>query len=256
MLGRATGGRNNTILEKTIRSAKVTPSIDPEASTEATLLQHLERCGELNSTPAADEHFSGAEAECQAALSLAPRDPFVLLALGKTMRQQQKVKESAAVYKQAVALDPDLALGHVLLADALFGQGSEYRDEGLIQGLAALRLDPKSNEAMTLFAFLFGDAGVSDRDISTLRSEISSHPNDPVPHFVLGLAYAESTESSHLQKAAIELRRAIRLDPGNAWYHYHLGGVLSDSGNKQTASVELEVARKLEPDNDIFLPKD
>src|ERR1700738_184839 len=103
MLGRATGGRNNTVLEKTIRNAKVTPSIDPEASAEATLLQHLERCGELNSTPAADEHFSGAEAECQAALSLAPRDPFVLLALGKTMRQQQKVKESAAVYKQAGA---------------------------------------------------------------------------------------------------------------------------------------------------------
>ena len=56
--------------------------------------------------------------------------------------------------------------------------------------MAALRLDPNSNEAMMLFGFLFGDSGVSDRDIATLHSEAQGHANDPVPHFVLGLAYA------------------------------------------------------------------
>ena len=254
MLGRVAAGRSDAALEKTLRDAKTRPSNEVEA-TEAALLQHLTRCGELNSSPSPIPS-SEAEVECRAALSLAPRDPFVLLAVGTGLRQQQKGKEAAEVYKQAVALDPTLVLGHVLLADALFGEGAAYRDEGLVQGMAALRLDPNSNEAMTLFVFLFGDAGVSDRDISTLRSEARGHTNDPVPHFVLGLAYAESAEPSHLQKASTEFQEAIRLDPGNGWYHYHLGGVLDDSGNKQAALSELEMARKLDPDNDIFRPKE
>lgn len=256
MLGRATGGRDTAVLEKTVRGAKVIPSIDGEFSKEAALLQHLERCGELNNTPSPDQDSRGAEAECQAAVSLAPRDPFVLLALGTSMRQQQKLKQATAVYRQAIALDSNLPLGHVLLADALLGQGSEPRNEAMIEGLAALRLDAKNNEAMMLFVMLFGDAGVSDRDISTLRSEISGHPNDPAPHFVLGLAYGDSTQSNHLQKAVTELQQATNLDPSNAWYHYHLGGVLSDSGNKQAARAELEMARKLDPNNDIFRLKE
>ena len=190
--------------------------------------------------------------ECRAALSLEPSDPFVLLALGTSLTLQQKPKEAAAVYKQALALDPSLVLGHVLLADVLFGVDSASRDEGLVEGMAALRLDPNSNEAMGLFGFLFGDSGVSDRDIATLRSEAQGHMNDPVPHFVLGLAYEASTESSHLQKAMTEFREAIRLDPSNGYYHYHLGSALSDSGDKEAALAELETARKLAPENDIF----
>jgi tetratricopeptide (TPR) repeat protein len=210
----------------------------------------------LDNSPSPIPHSSEAEVECRAALSLAPGDPFVLLAVGTSLRQQQKVKEAAAVYKQAVALDPSLVLGHFLLADALFGEGSAYRDEGLVEGMAALRLDPNGNEAMVLFVFLFGDSGVSDRDISTLRSEARGHMNDPVPHFVLGLAYAESAESNHLQKAITEFQEAIRLDPGNGWYHYHLGGARRDSGNKKAALAELEMARKIDPDNDIFRTKE
>jgi len=109
-------------------------------------------------------------------------------------RQQQKVKEAAAVYQQALALDPSLVLRHVLLADSLFVAGPESRTEGLVEGIEALRLDPNSREEMVLFGFQFGDAGVSDRDIATLRAEAQGHINDPVPHFVLGLAYFESSE--------------------------------------------------------------
>jgi predicted Zn-dependent protease len=252
MLGRASGGRSGAALEESLRGAKASPSTEAEVSTETALLQHLTRCGELKNSQSAVPHSSEAEVECRAALSLAPDDPFVLLAVGTSLRQQQKGKEAAAVFKQALALDPSLVLGHVLLADALLAAGPAYRDERLVEGMAALRLDPNSDEAMILFAFLFGDAGVSDRDIATLRTEAHGHTNDPVPHFVLGLAYAESTESSHLQKAMTEFREAIRLDPCNGWYHYDLGGTLSDSGDKKAALAELETARKLGPDNEMF----
>ena len=251
MVDRASGGWTGASLAETLRGAKATLSTQA-VSIETALLQHLTRCGELNNSRSSTPHSSEAEVECRAALSLEPHDPFVLLALGTSLRLQQKAKEAAAVYKQALALDPGLVLGHVLLADALFGEDSASRDEGLVEGMAALRLDPNSNEAMMLFGFLFGDSGVSDRDIATLHSEAQGHANDPVPHFVLGLAYAESTESNHLQKAMTEFREAIRLDPSNGYYHYHLGGVLSDSGDKKAALTELETARKLAPDNDIF----
>ena len=47
-------------------------------------------------------------------------------------------------------------------------------------------------------------------------------------------------------------RDALRLDPGNGWYHYFIGGALSDSGDKTAALAELEKARKLDLENDTF----
>jgi len=149
--------------------------------------------------------------ECRAALSLAPRDSFVLLAVGTSLSQQDKRKEAAAVYKQALALDPSLVLGHVLLANALIGAGPEYRDEGLVEGMAALRLDPNSKEAMMLFGFLFTDAGASDHDIATLRSEANAHANDPASRFVLGLAL----QAADKEKAAIAFLEARKRDTEN-----------------------------------------
>ena len=63
-------------------------------------------------------------------------------------------------------------------------------------------------------------------------------------------------QMGRLVESIAPLQQAIRLDPGNAWYHFYLGGVLSDSGNKQAARAELEMARKLDPDNATFRPKD
>ncbi len=233
-----------------LKIAKVTPSAEASSPEEAALLPHLARCGEANhahEVPIAPN----AERECRAALALAPQNPFVIMAVGRSLDQQGKRNEALAVYKQALAVDPSLAVGHIFLADALVG--AQRRDEGVLEGIQALRLDPNDNEAIIFFGFLFGDSGVSDHDIGTLRSEALRHPNDAVPHLVLGLAYSDkSGEPNHFQQAITELRDAVRLNPGNAWFHYLLGGVLSDSGDPTAALVELDTARKLDPDNDAF----
>jgi len=78
-------------------------------------------------------HSPEAEVECRAALSLAPRDSFVPWRSETSLSQQDKRKEAERLYKQALALDPSLVLGHVLLANALIGAGPEYRDEGLVK---------------------------------------------------------------------------------------------------------------------------
>ena len=68
---------------------------------------------------------------------------------------------------------------------------------------------------------------------------------------LLALAYSRPThaqeapaaEEPHLRGLEVMLRPA-------------LGGALSDSGNKKAALAELEMARKLDPDNDIFRTKE
>jgi len=213
IFGRASGEKSNpAALQKTLRGANVMSSTEEEVSPEAALLQHLTRCGELNnsSNPQSPE----AEVECRAALSLAPRDPFVLLAVGASLSNQQKRTEAVAVYRQALALDPSLALGHLLLFDALTGAGPEYRDEGLVEGMAAVRLDPNGTEMFVFFGFLFGDGGVSARDIATLRSEANTHTNDPVPHLVLGLALNASRDT---KSAFAEFETARKLGLDNAF---------------------------------------
>lgn len=213
IFGRAGGEKSNpAALQKTLHGAKVMSSTEEEVSTESLILQHLARCGELNNS--ADPKSSEAEVECRAALSLAPRDPFVLLAVGTTLINQQKRKEACAVFRRVLALDPSLALGHLLLADALLGAGDEYRDEGLVEGVAAMRLDPESNDIPVSFVFLFGDGGVSDRDIATLRKEANAHINDPVPHLMLGLALHASRDT---KAAFAEFETARKLGLDNAF---------------------------------------
>jgi hypothetical protein len=60
MLGRASGGRSGAALEETLRGAKARPSSEAEVSTEAALLQHLIRCGELNNSQSPIPHSSEA----------------------------------------------------------------------------------------------------------------------------------------------------------------------------------------------------
>jgi len=250
MLRRASMESGFAVLERSLRIAKVAPPAEAPSLNEAALLPHLAQCGEANHAqnfPIAPD----AERECRAALALAPQNPFVIMAVGRNLDQQGKRNEALAVYKRALAIDPSLAVGHIFLADALVG--AQRRDEGLLEGIQALRLDPNNNEAIVFFGFLFGDSGVSDHDISTLRSEALRHPNDAVPHLALGMAYsAKPGEPNHFQQAITESREAVRLDPGNAWYHYFLGGMLSDSGDPKAALVELDRATKLDPDNDTF----
>jgi hypothetical protein len=77
--------------------------------------------------------------------------------------------------------------------------------------MAALRLDPNGTEMVVYFGFLFGDGGVSDRDIATLHSEANTHTNDPVPHLVLGLALHASRDTKGAF-AEFETVRKLGLD--------------------------------------------
>src|SRR5215469_15405158 len=95
MLDRASGGTSAS-LEETLHRAKVRPLTEAEAPNESALLQHLTRCGELNNSQSAIPHSSEAEVECRAALSLDPRNPFVLLAVGSSLEAATESKGSSS----------------------------------------------------------------------------------------------------------------------------------------------------------------
>ncbi|HEY1216879.1 MAG TPA: hypothetical protein VGE93_24910, partial [Bryobacteraceae bacterium] len=138
----------------------ITRSIKDPSESEAAVLAHLVRGGELQHarpTAAAGTPSSApsqAETECRAAVELSPPNVFLLMAMGSAL-EKSKPEAAIAVFRQAIALNPELSEPHLLLADTLTSKAGD-RNAGVREALDALRLDLNNPDAFFFFLSLRG----------------------------------------------------------------------------------------------------
>jgi Tfp pilus assembly protein PilF len=137
-----------------------------------------------------------------------PASVGALLGAGSVAFRQGDYNAALQLFLQAVRRAPTNALAHYDLATTY--QAQHLRRQALAQYQAALRFDPHMAPALFNLATLYSD-GVPELAIFYYRVLISMHPNSPTAYLNLGLLEARRGESG---QAGVDLRQAIRLDPG------------------------------------------
>ena len=130
---------------------------------------------------------------------------------------EEAVASAVRLFREAIALDPKLALARAqkALIMALASQwgllhGDEIREEARADAEKALELEPTKSEVLGCAACALADLGDTERALPLLERAIEENPNNAQAWAALGAAqllrrqYEQSVES---------LRRGLRISP-------------------------------------------
>ncbi len=165
-----------------------------------------------------EDYEKAAEILCQA-IDLDPDDPRPIDFLGKLpVVSPETAKQIDRRFSQFLQAHPDNAnVNYYLARDLLNPKSGAPSEDDLANGerllMAAIRLDPKIAEA----------------------------------YFELGRLRERKGQQN---QAALAYEHAIRLDPSQERYHYHLSFVYRATGQAEKAKRELEVFQRLQAANE------
>jgi len=147
--------------------------------------------------------------------------------------------------KQAVEKDPKLPVAHYLL-----GQIAVFRAR-YDEGIQLLEKEIALNPANAMAYYKLGDAYTLqlkwDEAIAPLQKSIWLNPYYSGPYILLGKTYLRM---KNLTTAEAMLKRAIQFDPNNKSAHFLLGQVYQQTGRREDAKREFELAEKLKDNLD------
>ena len=146
--------------------------------------------------------------------------------LGIALQAQGRLDQAVAAYRQAVALDPDLAEAHNNLGTALREQGRP--DEAAACYRRAIELRPDYPEAHNNLGNALRALGRLDEAIACLRRALALKPDYPHAHNNLGIALQEQ---GLLDEAIASCRTAVALNPASADARTNLGMALLARGD-------------------------
>lgn len=165
-------------------------------------------------------------------------------------RNSQTLQEARAFLERAVALDPDFAQAHALLADVwmLLAYYGEPPNEAIARAdtyaKRALELAPGLAEAVTSIASIAEEKGDLEAAEAGYRNAIELNPNYVTAHhWYSGLL---STLGRH-QDAFRHAEQALRLDPLSAPVNVNLGARLEQLGRAQDALARYRKALEIDP---------
>jgi serine/threonine-protein kinase len=192
---------------------------------------------------AVDSRFQRAEPYFMAAVAVRPQSGYAHLLLAQAMLGQGKWDESFAGFREALRLRPDDATIHNSLGVAYQSRGDprraadEYRE--------AIRLWPAYALARGNLGDMLMGQGRLEEAAETYREAIRQTPEFVLAHGRLGQVL---TNLGRLEEAAAAYRETVRRAPRYAAAHAGLGGVLRQLGDFDGASAALRTAFELQSD--------
>jgi tetratricopeptide (TPR) repeat protein len=248
------------------------PQSGEQSSVQRTFNESLQR----GVSAAQNGNLRAAEEAFHYAVSLRPRDPFALTALGQVEEQLGKYAESVHTFREVIAIDPASPEAHVNLAITFGDQGNlaaalqeaaaaiklnpnsssahflrgrlmsdlEKRDEARSEFRKALQIEPSHAEALRHWAALEGDAGNFAAQADLLRRYLLLKPDDANACF----QYGELLDDEHREPEAIaQWRRAVSLNPNYREAIYRLARAIRKSDPREAQKL-IERASALERD--------
>jgi tetratricopeptide (TPR) repeat protein len=167
-------------------------------------------------------------------------DYALTIRLGAIQMMEGKLEQARKTFRRAIDGNPDMALGHVALAQTYL---RERHDEDAAGVLAAARakLVPDAN-----LEHYYGLALVRlqkyQEAIAPLQQAIRLNPDDSEAYYLLGKSDAAL---NRIAAARAEFERAIHLDPLNAGAHYQLGRIYTQLGDTVKAREMAERTRQI-----------
>src|SRR5215472_854952 len=177
-------------------------------------------------------------------LSSAPREHSAVHLLGLIARQNGETARAIDFFRQAIAIDDQIAVYHGNLGNAYFESGQLGEAAGCFRQVLAL--EPGSAQAHFGLGLALMAQKVYDGAVDELEQAIKARPDHANAHLNLGIAL---TELGRLDKAVAHCRRAVALDPGYAGNHVSLGTALKANGDLLAARDQF--ARAIELDSKL-----
>ena len=162
--------------------------------------------------------------------------------------------QAGSFYEQAIALDPQFALGHALYADYLFGRTTiamsamrDVVDRIRASAHRALELDPSLVEAHGALGYL---AATYDYDWAeaSRRFTLAMASDSPSPLARMGFGWAYLLGSGQARRAVEQIELAVQADPLHLTYRAVLAAALGGCRRYAEALELLEQSRPLDPD--------
>jgi DNA-binding transcriptional MerR regulator len=120
--------------------------------------------------------------------------------------------DAERLYREAIALDPWLAIAYTNLGNIRFRRQDGTRAEDLYK--KALEIDPRQPEAQYNLGYVMLERGEPDASIPLFLGAIESDPKFSDAYFNLAMAYEQVGES---QKARPYWKSYIMLEPSGTW---------------------------------------
>jgi Flp pilus assembly protein TadD len=199
-------------------------------------------------TLAARVHFLAGEKEAAleeitSAVRLAPRDPELLLTLGRFYQKYGEQQKAVAVLQKASGLDPGSPAPPYSMAVSYIAADDQAAAMELLD--RALKLDPHYDRALFLLGSIHLAALRLDEAEKPLAEALQLQPRNPFYHCFFGMLLVEQ---NRLDEAQSEFRQALAISPSYPLPHFHMGRLLERKGEYLQAESELEKAISLEPD--------
>jgi tetratricopeptide (TPR) repeat protein len=181
-----------------------------------------------------------------AAVATRPENPVAYYNLGNALKRNGSPDQAIAAYREALRWQPTFAPAHNNLGNVLRERG--FLDQAIAEFEKALRHNPDHPFARFNRGLALQDQGKLDEAIAAFQEAIRHRRRLKEPyadaHNALGKAYAEK---GLLDRAIVEIQRAIHLQPNSALAHYNLGLVFRKKGLLDKAVAEYRQAIHFRP---------
>src|SRR6202030_3509143 len=167
-------------------------------------------------------HLSGDEQQRMGRAGTSNTEAYRLYLEGRQLwygRSPEGLKQSIALFQQAIAADPNYALAYAGLADTYsvipsYGVGINSRQAAIMADEAsrkAVELDDSLPETHTARAFASTVGWKWDEAESEFRRALELNPNSASTHYFYGFGFL--LPENRIDEALKELRTALSLDP-------------------------------------------
>jgi tetratricopeptide (TPR) repeat protein len=190
----------------------------------------------------AQGRFDEAIALYRAALARDPNDALTYSNLGTALAAKGQLDEAIAQHRRALELAPNDADGHYNLANVFATQGKLV--DAVVEFQEALRIEPGLVEAHLNLGNALTSLGRADEAAGHYRQAIAMRPDMIEAVNNLGLALAGRGQ---LDEAIAQFRRALAIDPNFADAHANLASALVQTGASAEALTHLRRTVEISP---------
>jgi tetratricopeptide (TPR) repeat protein len=185
----------------------------------------------------------GAEAEFRQASDLDKKNSDALVKLGLVQNERGATDQALQTYLDGSKINPK-EITFYLLAGGIYENKQDW-DRAKQQYQKALEIQPENPLASNNLAYVMleqgGNVDVAFAMAQTARRQLPDSPNSAD---TLGWAFYHK----HVYTSAIGLfKEAVKKEPDNALFNYHLGLAYAKSGQAALARQQLDRVVKLKP---------